>query len=302
MVTEPACADLSVEGEQADVVSHLSQVGRVVRERCANGAVVREIADELVQERAEDLITAENGADRGVRPIRHGRERASVSVGQPFPPPGGLGRERGVHECLVVGIARLAEPLMQACGRRRDRFLAATDVTALDLALERDEFGVHGLGLLEMLSSRGETHGEVSAGNRHDTRDDPVERTVRGAVLDIGGDRLAGADRVPQQLEDGARHVGVAHDVVRSADHLCEFVAADAHEHLIARRDHALGIRGREEQLVVSQRPLDASIAGPRRFGTAARPRRSLIGWRCCDRIHDRLVWIVSGRGGLLHV
>ena len=64
----------------------------------------------------------------------------------------------------------------------------------------------------------GDRAGGIEAGGH--MGEDPVMVAVAREVLDVGEDFLAARDRFPKQLEDAARHAGMADDAVRLAEDL----------------------------------------------------------------------------------
>ena len=264
MLTEPARADLGVDGIQAHIVAHLAQILRVLAEGAADRRVPREITDQRGQELAQCRVCAEDVADARGSAEGHRRELAAMVVGQASRPGGDLGGERTAHKRAVVLETRRRQDLGQARHAGRDRRLALADVITLRCTLEPAQFLIDRGGRGKQLGARAQPHGQISAGHGDDRRHHPVEGTVGRAVLDVGRDRVPTADRVPQQLEDGAGHLGVTQDVVIGADEHVERIPADTLEHVVARRDDALGVGRGEEQIVVAQVTLEVTLSSLR--------------------------------------
>ena len=93
---------------------------------------------------------------------------------------------------------------------------------------------------------------------RGDVREHPVVIAVLRLVDDEGEDFLAGGDVVPEVLEDAARHVGMAHDVVLRADQFTLIVSRDVAERAIGIGDDTLEVGLRDDDVARIEGPLDA--------------------------------------------
>jgi hypothetical protein len=80
--------------------------------------------------------------------------------------------------------------------------------------------------------------------NRRDIRADPVIVAVFAAVLDHPHPAFTGFEVAPHQFENRGWHVGVANQIVRTADQLILSKTAHGGEFGIAVSDMAVDIRG----------------------------------------------------------
>ncbi len=95
-----------------------------------------------------------------------------------------------------------------------------------------------------------EAHAKISLGNRKNQRHHPVIAAVLRPVLHIRNQRLAGADRVPQHLENAPRHIRMPDNAVRRVLQFGPREPAHPFENFVAGLDQAFPVRGRKEQFV----------------------------------------------------
>src|SRR6478735_4023819 len=88
---------------------------------------------------------------------------------------------------------------------------------------------------------------------RRDVGEHPVMAAVLCEIDDVGEDLLPGLERIPQQLEDGAWHLGVADQAVGGAHQLLPGVLRHADEDIVGVGDAALEIGLRDDQLLLSE-------------------------------------------------
>src|SRR5690606_12829429 len=86
-----------------------------------------------------------------------------------------------------------------------------------------------------------------------DVRAHPVIAAVLASVLNHPGPRLAPSDRLPEICERLARHVRMAHDVLRLADAFLQGELAAREKRLVRVSDSAVEIRSRDDHIAIWQ-------------------------------------------------
>ena len=160
------------------------------------------------------------------------------------------GREEVAHEVVVRGESRLADQLDEQLEAGGDDLLARRP-GGLEGALVGPHLGVERLDDIADPGGRLDPHRQVAAVlGRRNRRDHPVVVAVLGEVLDVRRDRTPRLEVVPEDLEDGARHVRMTHEVVGAPDELVAAVPGDADEDAVPAGDDALPVGRREEELL----------------------------------------------------
>jgi hypothetical protein len=88
---------------------------------------------------------------------------------------------------------------------------------------------------------------------RRDMGEDPIVVAVLRHVLHIGEDLPLLFERVPEQLEDRARHVWMAHDRMRLVQRLLLGEVGDLQENVVGVDDAPLQIRLGDDDLVLAE-------------------------------------------------
>ena len=113
-------------------------------------------------------------------------------------------------------------------------------------------------------------HGEVAArAQGRNGGEDVVLGAVGGEIAHVGGEGLTFLERRPHGVEGAVRHLGMPDEVVRHLDQLLALGSGQAHENIIRPLDDALGVRGREEDLI------DADLVDRSRGGVGRHASRS---------------------------
>jgi len=161
--------------------------------------------------------------------------------------------ERMGGEAVVIGKAHLGQPGEEPPGA----VLGAEALIVFGLT----QRGIFGLDPGAQRARRLDPGRNIAAAvaQRRDDGEDPVMQPVAGAVLDIGADRPAVLDRVPEQPEDRARHIRVADDAMRRAEHIGPIVMRDPVKDVIRGLDRAARIGARKEDLVEREGGLAAA-------------------------------------------
>ncbi|CAB3691390.1 hypothetical protein LMG26696_04926 [Achromobacter pulmonis] len=132
--------------------------------------------------------------------------------------------------------------------------LAAAELEAARAAVAQAAVG--GVGGLDLGAARFDPHRGITDGlaafdDGRDVGQHPVIAPILAAVLDHAGPGFAALDGVPEILEGGLGHVGVAHDVVGRAHQFLAREAADLDERGIGVDDAAAGVGARDQVLLV---------------------------------------------------
>jgi len=200
------------------------------------------------------------------------------------------GGQQGSHQELAAerGIDQSAEQQIERT--------VADDLAVLELqivACRVAQCGVIGFGGGHLLAARLATQRHVAdqlitvPEGRH-MRFDPIEIAILATVLEQAHPWTAGRDVAPEIGEDGSRHVGVAQNAVRLADHLVFAVAADFDEVRVDEDDATVAVGPRDDQMVIPQhefmagdRPVAVHGCGYSR--SLARTRR--VAWQITKRL-----------------
>ena len=214
------------------------------------------------------------GAEGGDGPQHLGHRSVGVGPrGQPraqLLPPGHLRRQHRVLEGLIIGQPGLVQQVEDPGGALLGG-LTAVGAVGLRLVLRGAGVVVDLVGLREqLLAHRPGAHGEVAAGAQgRDGGEDVVLGAVGGEIAHVGGEGLTFLERRPHGVEGAVRHLGMSDEVVRHLDQLFALGSGQAHEDIVRPLDDALGVRGREEDLI------DADLVDRSRGGIGRHASRS---------------------------
>jgi len=135
-------------------------------------------------------------------------------------------------------------------------------VAHLQAAVALAHLGVEGIGRGDGSPVRPAADGAIADNlavfaDRRGIGLDPVEAAILAAVLDQPAPWAAGFEIAPQILEGGGWHVGMADDIVGSADQFFARIAADLDKGVVDRGDDARKVGRRVNEQVIGKKCLD---------------------------------------------
>ena len=124
-------------------------------------------------------------------------------------------------------------------------------LVAQDVRIKRDDGLRQHVAVGHAAARMKADHVALGVEGRRDMCEHPVKITVPRHVLDVGEDLAAIQDRVPYQLEHGARHVGVMDDAMRLPEQFGFAIAGHVAKRLIGVGDAPINVGLGDDDVVL---------------------------------------------------